>query len=229
MSTQKEKIEQTKIEIMEKKKKLLEQKEKALKKAEMIELIDDLAYLGLWIGLVAYAYFKGRSQAEDNAIYKFKERAINEQQSNYSNNRSDIEKQIDAILDERDKQKAINTFNFRDLVVVSGHEFKNDCNDSFIMYPIGDGIYREYRGLFKAVNDRVVSYRENRKGSEYIHFLNSKALSSYFLEEEPMNSSIVKSVIKNNGKITLSELNQLESKMNESSKRKNRKAKTLKY
>lgn len=121
------------------------------------------------------------------------------------------------------------SINFRDLVVVSGHEFKNDGNDSFIMYTIGDGIYKEYRGLFKTVNDRVVSYRENRKGSEYIHFLNSKALSSYFLEEEPMNSSIVKSVIKNNGKITLSELNQLESKMNESSKRKNRKAKTLKY
>lgn len=34
---------------------------------------------------------------------------------------------------------------------------------------------------------------------------------------------------KNNGKITLSELNQLESKMNDSSKRKDRKAKTLKY
>ena len=214
---------------MQTKKKLLEQKEKALKKVEKIELVDDLAYVGLWIGLVAYAYFKGRSQGEDNAIYKFKERAINEQQSNYSNNRSDIEKQIDAILYEIVKEKTVNTFNFKDLIVVNGHEFKRDCSDSFIMYPIGDGVYSEYRGLFKAVNDRVVSYRENRKGSEYIHFLNSKALSSYFLEDEPMNSPIVKSVIKNNGKITLSELNQLESKMNDSSKRKNRKAKTLKY
>ena len=99
------------------------------------------------------------------------------------------------------------------------------CQNLQYKRPCGDGIYKEY----KTVNDRVVSYRENRKGSEYIHFLNSKALSSYFLEEEPMNSSIVKSVIKNNGKITLSELNQLESKMNDSSKRKNRKAKTLKY
>lgn len=52
-----------------------------------------------------------------------------------------------------------------------------------VMYPIGDGVYKEYRGLFK----------------------------------------------KNHGKITLSELNQLESKMNDSSKHKNRKAKTLKY
>lgn len=112
---------------------------------------------------------------------------------------------------------------------INGPSAPKNCQNSQYKRPIGDGIYREYRGLFKAVNDRVVSYRENRKGLEYIHFLNSKALSSYFLGEEPMNSSIVKSVIKNNGKITLSELNQLESKMNDSSKRKDRKAKTLKY
>lgn len=142
---------------------------------------------------------------------------VDEHLEDYINKRSQLEKEIDELLKEKEKLQNHKTFNIDDLIVIE-HVTANEQPNLYILYtsPLDNGIYYEFHDVFKAWYRMHEDTQEHVYDfcSQYVHFNEGQPLFNYLTDEE------IEKIISNNGKITTLELDQISNRIKEEYKEK---------
>ena len=169
---------------------------------------------GLSFAILVTGYAMGKANFNNTEIsdVKSKEEITREYLDEYIKQRSSLEKEIDELIEQKEKLQNNETFNLDELIVVTPTEDNKLDNLYILKYDGTSGIGKEYHNEFKAWYN-VHKYTIEHVYywcPEYVHLYKSneiKLLYNYLTDEE------IEKINLRGGEITTLELDEIENRL----------------